>query len=154
MTLNNYRTHYMILLLLLMTIMSSELIGAQNVRHIAGTVTDIAGNPVAGAGIVAYGGKGRTYGTSADADGRFSFDLPDSIGTFKTVMLGYCDEIVRINTESTKYNIIMKERTETVSDVVVTGYVDKKKESYTGALSVIKRDQIEKLTHSNVLNII
>ena len=154
MTLNNYRTHYRILLLLLMTIMSSELVGAQNVRHIAGTVTDIAGNPVAGAGIVAYGGKGRTYGTSADADGRFSFDLPDSIGTFKTVMLGYCDEIVRINTESTKYNIIMKERTETVSDVVVTGYVDKKKESYTGALSVIKRDQIEKLTHSNVLNII
>lgn len=154
MTLNNYRTHYMILLLFLMTIMSSELVGAQNVRHIAGTVTDIAGNPVAGAGIVAYGGKGRTYGTSADADGRFSFDLPDSIGTFKTVMLGYCDEIVRINTGSTKYNIIMKERTETVSDVVVTGYVDKKKESYTGALSVIKRDQIEKLTHSNVLNII
>lgn len=93
MTLNNYRTHYMILLLFLMTIMSSELVGAQNVRHIAGTVTDIAGNPVAGAGIVAYGGKGRTYGTSADADGRFSFDLPDSIGTFKTVMLGYCDEI-------------------------------------------------------------
>lgn len=154
MTLNNYRTHYRILLLLLMTVMTSELIGAQNVRHIAGTVTDIAGNPVAGAGIVAYGGKGRTYGTSADADGRFSFDLPDSIGTFKTVMLGYCDEIVRINTGSTKYNIIMKERTETVSDVVVTGYVDKKKESYTGALSVIKRDQIEKLTHSNVLNII
>ncbi len=154
MTLNNYRTHCRMLLLLLMTIMSSELVGAQNVRHIAGTVTDIAGNPVAGAGIVAYGGKGRTYGTSADADGRFSFDLPDSIGTFKTVMLGYCDEIVRINTGSTKYNIIMKERTETVSDVVVTGYVDKKKESYTGALSVIKRDQIEKLTHSNVLNII
>lgn len=154
MTLNNYRTHYRILLLLLMTVMSSELVGAQNVRHIAGTVTDIAGNPVAGAGIVAYGGKGRTYGTSADAEGRFSFDLPDSIGTFKTVMLGYCDEIVRINTGSTKYNIIMKERTETVSDVVVTGYVDKKKESYTGALSVIKRDQIEKLTHSNVLNII
>lgn len=41
MTLNNYRTHYRILLLLLMTIMSSELVGAQNVRHIAGTVTDM-----------------------------------------------------------------------------------------------------------------
>ncbi len=154
MTMNTRQIRYRTLLLFLMAFLSSGLLRAQDVRHIAGTVTDIAGVPVAGAGIIAYGDKGRTYGTTADADGKFALDLPSGIESFKAVMLGYSDETVRINAEPTKYDIILKERTETVSDVVVTGYVDKKKESYTGALTVIKREQIEKLTHSNVLNII
>ncbi len=154
MTINTRQIRYRTLLLFLMAFLSSGLLRAQDVRHITGTVTDIAGVPVAGAGIIAYGDKGRTYGTTADADGKFALDLPPGIESFKAVMLGYSDETVRINAEPTKYDIILKERTETVSDVVVTGYVDKKKESYTGALTVIKREQIEKLTHSNVLNII
>lgn len=154
MTINTRQIRYRTLLLFLMSFLSSGLLRAQDVRHITGTVTDIAGVPVAGAGIIAYGEKGRTYGTTADAEGRFALDLPSSISSFKAVMLGYSDETVRTSADRTRYNIIMKERTETVSDVVVTGYVDKKKESYTGALTVIKRDQIEKLTHSNVLNII
>lgn len=154
MTMNTRQIRYRTLLLFLMAFLSSGLLRAQDVRHITGTVIDIAGVPVAGAGIIAYGEKGRTYGTTADAEGRFALDLPSSISSFKAVMLGYSDETVRTSADRTRYNIIMKERTETVSDVVVTGYVDKKKESYTGALTVIKRDQIEKLTHSNVLNII
>lgn len=154
MTSDNCRIYYRILLLFMMAFLSSGLLRAQDVRHITGTVTDIAGVPVAGAGIIAYGEKGRTYGTTADAEGRFALDLPSGISSFKAVMLGYSDETVRTSTDRTHYDIIMKERTETVSDVVITGYVDKKKESYTGALTVIKRDQIEKLTHSNVLNII
>lgn len=154
MTINTRQIRYRTLLLFLMAFLSSGLLRAQDVRHITGTVTDIAGVPVAGAGIIAYGEKGRTYGTTADAEGRFALDLPSSISSFKAVMLGYSDETVRTSADRTSYDIIMKERTETVSDVVVTGYVDKKKESYTGALTVIKRDQIEKLTHSNVLNII
>ncbi len=127
---------------------------AQNLRHISGSVKDINGGPVAGAGIVAYGAKGHAYGVTADIDGNFSLDIPSNIETFKAVMLGYSDETIRISADVSKYKIIMKERNETISDVVVTGYVDKKKESYTGALTVIKREQIEKLTHSNVLNII
>lgn len=154
MTINTRQIRYRTLLLFLMAFLSSGLLRAQDVRHITGTVTDIAGVPVAGAGIIAYGEKGRNYGTTADAEGRFALDLPSSISSFKAVMLGYSDEPVRTSADRTSYDIIMKERTETVSDVVVTGYVDKKKESYTGALTVIKRDQIEKLTHSNVLNII
>ncbi len=154
MTINTRQIRHRTLLLFLMAFLSSGLLRAQDVRHITGTVTDIAGVPVAGAGIIAYGEKGRTYGTTADAEGRFALDLPSSISSFKAVMLGYSDETVRTSADRSRYDIIMKERTETVSDVVVTGYVDKKKESYTGALTVIKRDQIEKLTHSNVLNII
>ena len=154
MTIDTCQIRYRIMLLFLMAFLSSGLLRAQDVRHITGTVTDIAGVPVAGAGIIAYGEKGRTYGTTADAEGRFALDLPSGISSFKAVMLGYSDETVLTNADLTHYDIIMKERTETVSDVVITGYVDKKKESYTGALTVIKRDQIEKLTHSNVLNII
>ena len=154
MTIETCQIRYRIMLLFLMAFLSSGLLRAQDVRHITGTVTDNAGVPVAGAGIIAYGEKGRTYGTTADADGRFSLDLPSSISSFKAVMLGYSDETVLTNADLTHYDIIMKERTGTVSDVVITGYVDKKKESYTGALTVIKRDQIERLTRSNVLNII
>ena len=127
---------------------------AQTKRTIEGIVIDGNGTPVAGAGIVATGGSGKVYGTSADADGKFTLELPSEISSFKAVMLGYSDETVQVNAGTARYRIVMKETSETVSDVVVTGYVDKKKESYTGSLTVIKREQIEKLTHSNVLNII
>lgn len=142
--------------LLLAAASGTDILKAQTLtsQHISGSVRDADGQPVAGAGIVAYGEKGRAYGTTADADGNFSIDLPAGIGSFKAVMLGYGDETIPVKHGQTRYDIIMKERTETVQDVVVTGYVDKKKESYTGSLTVIKREQIEKLTHSNVLNII
>ena len=46
--------------------------------------------------------------------GRFALDLPSSISSFKAVMLGYSDETVLTNADLTHYDIIMKERTETV----------------------------------------
>ena len=153
MTSKSHLTYLKALTIILLALASAAA-SAQTPRHISGTVSDIDGVPVAGAGIVAYGEKGRTYGTTADADGKFALDIPSSIETFKAVMLGYSDETVQVNPALTRYDIILRERSETVSDVVVTGYVDKKKESYTGSLTVIKREQIEKLTHSNVLNII
>lgn len=152
MTIGNYNIK--ILILCMIALVLPDIAGAQASMHIIGSVKDSGGAPLAGAGIVAYGDKGRTYGTTADADGNFSLDLPEGIDSFKAVMLGYSDETIPVNPARKRYDIIMKERSETVSDVVVTGYVDKKKDSYTGSLTVIKRDQIEKLTHSNVLNII
>lgn len=41
------------MLLFLIAFLSSGLLRAQDVRHITGTVTDIAGVTVAGAGIIA-----------------------------------------------------------------------------------------------------
>ena len=83
MTMNTRQIRYRTLLLFLMVFLSSGLLRAQDVRHITGTVTDIAGVPVTGAGIIAYGEKGRTYGTTADAEGRFDLDLPSSISSFQ-----------------------------------------------------------------------
>ena len=48
-------------------------------------------------------------------------------------MLGYRERVVKIVAGKSSYDVRLTESSENVADVVVTGYVDKKKESYTGA---------------------
>lgn len=153
--LNMSRPFRITFILLLLTLLQAwaNLACAQSARLVSGTVKDKEGEPIVGAGVVANG-NGRVYGTTTDLQGDFSMEIPNDITTFKVVLLGYSDETIQIDSQKKSYLVIMTERSETVNDVVVTGYVDKKKESYTGSVTVIKREQIERLTHSNVLNII
>ena len=90
----------------------------------------------------------------ADAAGRFVFDCPAGASEFRVRMLGYRERVVKIVAGKSFYDVRLTESSENVADVVVTGYVDKKKESYTGATHVIRREEIEAMVHTNVLNII
>ena len=123
--------------------------------RIAGSVTDYAtGEPVVGANVVAYDAGGRPHGAAVGADGRFAFNCPTKAATLRVSMLGYRNETVKLVPERTDYDIRLREAPSDVGEVVVTGFVDKKRESYTGATHVIQRQEIENMVHTNVLNII
>lgn len=49
----------------------------QNENVVSGTVIDVTGYPVIGAAVLV---KGTAQGASTDADGKFSFELPESAG--------------------------------------------------------------------------
>ena len=143
-------------ILLCMLTVTGRVAGQQRAAavRLGGSVTDEQGRPVVGANIVAYDAGRKPHGTVADAAGRFVFDCPAGASEFRVRMLGYRERVVKIVAGKSSYDVRLTESSENVADVVVTGYVDKKKESYTGATHVIRREEIEALVHTNVLNII
>ena len=143
-------------ILLCMLTVTGRVAGQQRAAavRLGGSVTDEQGRPVVGANIVAYDAGRKPHGTVADAAGRFVFDCPAGASEFRVRMLGYRERVVKIVAGKSSYDVRLTESSENVADVVVTGYVDKKKESYTGATHVIRREEIEAMVHTNVLNII
>lgn len=121
---------------------------------LGGQVLDESDQPVAGANIVACDRSGTPHGTIADAQGNFTFDCPQGATEFQVRMLGYQPFRQTIDRAKNHYEIRLKPAVEQVSDVVVTGYIDKKKESYTGSSHTVRRQEIEEMVHTNVLNII
>ncbi len=84
---------------------------------ISGTVRDEKGNPVAGASIVA---KGTRTGTSSDANGLFSFNLPSGNNTLVISAIGM--ETAEIAANSAFLNVTLNENSKSMQEVVVTGY--------------------------------
>jgi hypothetical protein len=121
--------------------------------EIKGYVTDKQGVPIEGAGIFSHEEKGKDTGCLSDSTGFFKFSCACENGGFYVKMLGYQTRYVRIDNRP-QYYIILYESMQSVDDVVVTGYVDRKKDSYTGSIYAIKRETIDKLVHTNALEII
>ena len=85
------------------------------------------GEPVVGANVVAYDAGGRPHGAAVGADGRFAFNCPTKAATLRVSMLGYRNETVKLVPGRTDYDIRLREAPSDVGEVVVTGFVDKKR---------------------------
>lgn len=117
---------------------------------VSGLVLDIEGQPVVGVSVLV---KGTTSGTTTGTDGRYQLsNLPaGAVLTFS--FLGFQTEEVAYNGQSTQ-NIVLRQASTEMEDVVIVGYGVQKKESVTGALSNVKPEKLEKVasvTLSNVL---
>ena len=112
---------------------------AQSQKQVKGQVVDATGEPVIGASILE---KGTTNGVISDIDGNFSLNVssPNAVIVisyigFKSMELPASDPKLR--------KIIMKEDTEVLDEVVVVGYGTQRKESLTGAVTVVGAKQLE-----------
>lgn len=106
---------------------------------VKGHITDSNGEPVIGANIVV---KGTTIGTITDFDGNFSLEVPDKNSVLRIGYIGYKD--VETTASSTPLNIVLKEDTELLDEVVVIGYGTVKKSDATGSVTAIKPDEFNK----------
>lgn len=143
-------------ILLCILAVTGRVTGQQRVAavRLGGSVTDEQGRPVVGANIVAYD-------TGASRTARWPTPLIASSSTVRPGLRSSgsacwvtANQMVKVVAGKTSYDVRLAESSENVDNVVVTGYVDKKKESYTGATHVIRREEIENMVHTNVLNII
>ena len=116
-----------------------------NKRTITGTVKDANGEPIIGANVVQ---KGTTNGTITDADGNFTITVPLGNATLGISYIGYKGTEIVVGNRSS-VDIILKEDTETLEEVVVVGYGIQKKVNLTGAVSSIKG---ETLSNKNVMS--
>ncbi|RHH66576.1 SusC/RagA family TonB-linked outer membrane protein [Bacteroides fragilis] len=109
----------------------------------SGIVTDEAGEPLVGVSVLV---KGTTLGSITDLKGRFSLDVPEG-STFEISYIGYKTQIVKA--ERTPMNIVLKEDTQKLDEVVVVGFGTQKKVNLTGAVSAVTGDDILKRPVAN-----
>ena len=106
---------------------------------ISGVVTDAnTGETIVGASIMI---KGSAQGGVSDVDGRFKLAVDKMPVTIVVSYVGYQTKEVRV-TSKQSISISLSEDTQTVEEVVVTGYGTFKKSAYAGSASNVKADKI------------
>ena len=113
--------------------------------QVTGTVKDHTGTPVAGATILV---DGSTTGTTSNADGSYSITA-SSDATLLVSFIGYQPQQIAVAGKS-RIDIILKEDSQSIDDVIVVAFGTAKKEAFTGSATVIKSDDIAKSQQSNV----
>lgn len=110
---------------------------------IKGVITDQAtGEPIIGANIVEVG---TTNGTITDFDGNFTLDVADG-AQLEISYLGYATQVLPAFENMA---IVMKEDTETLEELVVTGYTTQRKADLTGSVSVVDAADMQKMGEAN-----
>lgn len=106
---------------------------------VSGVVTDETGEALPGVGISI---PGTTQGTVSNIDGKYTIDAP-SKGTLTFSYVGYSPQTINVGGR-TVINVIMKEDSQLLEEVVVVGYGTMKKSDLTGAVTSVKNDAIQK----------
>ncbi|KAA4630967.1 SusC/RagA family protein, partial [Bacteroides ovatus] len=116
----------------------------QQNRKVTGTVSDAFG-PVAGANVIQ---KGTTNGTTTDMDGNFSIEVPAN-ATLQISFIGYIPQDIVVKNQNV-INVLLKEDTQALEEVIVVGYGTMKKKDMTGAVASVKMDDTPVATVSTV----
>lgn len=110
-------------------------------KRVTGVVKDVMGEPLIGANVVE---KGRsTNGVITDFNGKFTLEVDES-ASLVVSYIGYLAQDIPTKGKG-DFHIILKEDTNTLDEVVVTGYGDFKKATYTGSASVLTTEKLEAL---------
>ena len=126
-------------LFLLLTLLSFSLTALAQ-QKVTGKVKDSSGEPVIGASVVVKGNN--TMGTITDFDGNFMLDVP----TKSVLVISYIGYVTQeVPTAGKKsLEIILKEDTKTLDEVVVIGYGTQRKGDVTSSVASVKADNFVK----------
>ncbi|MGI8950262.1 MAG: SusC/RagA family TonB-linked outer membrane protein [Chitinophagaceae bacterium] len=117
---------------------------AQN-RSVTGTITDDKGNPVSGASVLV---KGTKTGTSTDASGLFTVNVPASANTLTVTYVGYGSQDVDISGKTT-VTISLVPQNQSLNEVVVIGYGTVRKKDLTGSVASVQAKDFNKGVYSS-----
>jgi TonB-linked SusC/RagA family outer membrane protein len=112
----------------------------KSVKKITGVVSDVAGEPLAGATIVIKGNNMK--GTVSAIDGSFSLDVPEGAEIIVSY-IGFNNQVFQVDSQ-THFNITLDEDNNMLNELVVIGYGQVKKKDLTGSVTAINRDDINK----------
>lgn len=116
---------------------------------ISGRVTDKKGNTLPGVAVLL---KGTTVGTATDMDGNFQFlsvKMEKPVLVFSFIGM----KTVELVVESDEAIVVeMEDEAQAVDEVVVTGYFDKSRKSFSGAVTQMKREELRKFGNVNLIS--
>lgn len=114
---------------------------------ISGLVTESNGAPLPGVAVMV---PGTTRGVDTGVDGKFQIVIQHGIDKMLVFrMIGMKDYTQRLD-DRAYYEIVMQEDQMQLNEVVVTGIVDKKAESFTGSVSTINSQELLRAGNKNV----
>ena len=120
----------------------------QNERTITGVVKDKSGEALIGVNVVL---KGTATGTITGLDGDFMLQVPSS-GVLEISYIGYKTVEVKL-TSSNTYEVVLREDTEVLSEVVVTAMgIERKASSLTYATQTVKNTELTRARDVNFVN--
>ena len=114
-------------------------------KSITGVVTDASGESVIGASVVEVG---TTNGVITDIDGKFTL-MVDPNGKIKVSYVGYQPQVLDVKGKNS-FNIKLKEDSEMLDEVVVTGYGGKQlRTKVTNSISKVSEESLKVGVFSN-----
>ena len=103
-------------------------------RPVTGVVTDEAGEPLVGVSVLV---EGTHTGASTDIDGQFSVIMEKGKNLLKFSYVGMKTKTIKVNPKETVVLVTMEQEPQLMSEVVVTGYQNLKRENATGSYQTI-----------------
>ena len=134
------------LVLSLVAVLSVAAMAVAQNKQVSGRVSGEDGNPIVGATVLVEGST--TSGTSTNIAGEFALRAPVN-GNLVVSFIGYESQVVAINGQ-TNLEVVLKEDTKSIDDVIVVAFGQAKKEAFTGSAGIVKSDDIAKVQTSNV----
>ena len=127
---------FKILLMLVVGLFLSVDAFAQQIA-VKGLVKDTTGEPIIGANVVV---KGTTNGTITDFDGNFQLNANQG----DIISISFIGYLTQELPAAAAMNVILKDDTETLEEVVVIGYGSVKKSDLSGSVVAIKAEEMNK----------
>jgi len=137
---------YLILSLCLCFILAFALpvqVQAQQSQTVQGTIVDEKGEPIIGATIKV---EGTGKGTITDINGHFSLSVLPK-GKLSISYVGYVSQTI---SDLNNPHVVLKEDNMKLDEVVVVGYGSQKMKNVTGAIEVVRPQEISDLAVSNL----
>lgn len=108
--------------------------------RVKGWVNDKSKQPLPGVTVRMVG---VSLGTATNAQGWFAIDLPVEKGTLEFSFVGYKKKQIDFTEKTDTLRIVLKEDFQQVEEVVVTGIFNKPKESFTGAVTSVTKEDLK-----------
>lgn len=116
---------------------------------VKGKVTDEKGNPLPGVSVVI---KDTSIGVSTDIDGTYKIELPEVTNATALVFsfIGMKTQEIKVKGKK-QFDVKLVEENQKIEEVVITGYANINKKSFTGNAKTIDRAEIIKTSPKNVM---
>lgn len=121
--------------------------GSNNTLIISGIVTEKNRQPLPGVGVILQGTRKGAY---TDENGTFSIEIPkEGQSTLNFRMIGMNDVTI-VTDGRAYYQVTMEESTQRLDEVVITGIITRKAESFTGSVTAISSKEIMRAGNRNL----
>lgn len=122
-------------------LLMTTLLYGQNQNTVSGTVTDVSGEPLIGVSIIL---KGTSSGVVTDFDGNYSIRINSGSDILVFSYIGFSNQEIPVKNNS-KIDVVMKEDTQLLDEVVVVGYGTQRKSDMTGGISTLDVGKISSM---------
>lgn len=124
----------------------SQIMATSNVLTVKGRVVDVSGEAVIGANVLV---KGMTNGVITDVDGKYTLNDVPADAVVLISYVGYQSREFRAN-DKELLNVVLKEDSELLNEVVVVGYGVQKKVNLVGSVASVDSKQLQSRPINNV----